>query len=175
MPDNPRDVKTGIESKPACASGRKNEEIIMYQRILVPIDGSAPAERALQEAIKLADGRAQLRLLYVLEETYPLDAEGYAVIDYAALRLAVRHTGERALLLAAEKVRQSGATAETMLREAGGERIATVIDGEALNWPADLIVIGTHGRSGLSRLLLGSVAEGVVRSASVPVLLVRAE
>lgn len=147
----------------------------MYQRILVPIDGSATAERALQEAIRLADGRAQLRLVYVLEETYPLDAEGYAVIDYAALQKAARHTGERALARAAKKAQQSGATVDMALLEASGERIATVIDGEALNWPADLIVIGTHGRSGLSRLLLGSIAEGVVRSASVPVLLVRAE
>ncbi|HEX7455734.1 MAG TPA: universal stress protein [Gallionella sp.] len=147
----------------------------MYQRILVPIDGSATAERALQEGIRLAAGRAQLRLIYVLEEVYPLDAEGYAFIDYDALRKAVHHTGERTLAKAAEKVQQSGATVETALLEAAGERIAGVIDGEALNWPADLIVIGTHGRSGLSRLLLGSVAEGVVRGASVPVLLIRAE
>ncbi len=147
----------------------------MYQRILVPIDGSATSERALQEAIKLAAGKDCLRLVYVIEEIYPLDAEGYAYIDYAALQDAVRHTGERALVQAAEKVRSSGATAETALLEAHGERVASVIDSEASHWPADLIVIGTHGRSGLSRLLLGSVAEGVVRGASVPVLLVRAE
>jgi nucleotide-binding universal stress UspA family protein len=66
-------------------------------------------------------------------------------------------------------------TAETALLDVPGERVASVIDGEALNWTADLIVISTHGRSGLSRLLLGSVAEDVVRGASVPVLLVRAE
>jgi nucleotide-binding universal stress UspA family protein len=147
----------------------------MYQRILVPIDGSETSKRALQEAIKLADRAARLRLVYVLEEIYPLDAEGYAFIDYAALQQAVRHTGERTLALAAEKVRQSDITAETTLLETNGERIASVIEGEARRWQADLIVIGTHGRSGLSRLLLGSVAEGVVRIASVPVLLVRAE
>ncbi len=146
----------------------------MYQRILVPIDGSATAERALQEAIKLAAGKAKLRLIYVIEETYPLDAEGYAFIDYAALQEAVRHTGRRALTQAAEKVRQSGAASETDLLEAGGKRVATVIDDDAKQWSADLIVIGTHGRSGISRLLLGSVAEGVAREASVPVLLVRA-
>jgi len=56
-----------------------------------------------------------------------------------------------------------------------GERVASVIDGDARQWGADLIVIGTHGRSGLSRLLLGSVAEGVARGTSVPVLLIRAE
>ena len=161
----------------------------MYQRILVPVDGSATSERALQEAIRLAAGKAQLRLVYVIEEIYPLDTEGYAYIDYATLREAVRHTGERVLAQVAEKTRHSGATAEiaaeeaqrlgatveTILLEAGGERIADVIEGEARNWPADLIVIGTHGRTGLSRLLLGSVAEGVARGASVPVLLVRGE
>jgi nucleotide-binding universal stress UspA family protein len=147
----------------------------MYQRILVPIDGSETSARALQEAIKLAAGKVRLRLIYVIEEVYPLDAEGYAYIDHAALQDAVRHTGERALAQAAEKVRSSGAIVETALLEAHGERVASVIDNEAGHWPADLIVIGTHGRSGLSRLLLGSVAEGVVRGASIPVLLVRAE
>jgi nucleotide-binding universal stress UspA family protein len=147
----------------------------MYQRILVPIDGSATSGRALQEAIKLADGKAHLRLVYVLEEAYLLDAESYAFIDYAALQEAMRHTGERALAQAAEQVRQSGMTAETALLESAGARVASIIDVEARNWQADLIVIGTHGRSGLNRLVMGSVAEGVVRVASVPVLLIRAE
>jgi nucleotide-binding universal stress UspA family protein len=147
----------------------------MYQRILVPIDGSETSGRALQEALTLGDSAAQLRLVYVVEEIYTLGTEGYDFIDYDALQQAVRHTGERTLALAAEKVRQSGKRAETALLETHGERVATVIEGEAKRWQADLIVIGTHGRSGLSRLLLGSVAEGVVRVASVPVLLIRAE
>ncbi|MDH4233913.1 MAG: universal stress protein [Gallionella sp.] len=147
----------------------------MYQRILVPIDGSPTSGRAVEEAIQLADGKAKLRLVYVLEEIYPLDTEGYAHIDYTILQEAVRNTGERALAQAAGKARQSGAAAETALLEAHGERVASVIEKEAQQWQADLIVIGTHGRSGLSRLLLGSVAEGVARGASVPVLLVRAE
>lgn len=145
----------------------------MYQRILVPIDGSDTSERALREAIKLADGKAQLRLLHVVEEVYPLDAEGYAFIDYAALRDVARSSGERLLAKAGETARQAGVAVETSLREAEGDRVANVIDAEAHNWPADLIVIGSHGRSGFSRLLFGSVAEGVVRGASVPVLLVR--
>lgn len=145
----------------------------MYQRILVPIDGSDTAERALREAIKLADGKAQLRLLHVVEEVYPLDAEGYAFIDYGALRDVARSSGERLLAKAGGTARQAGAAVETSLLEAEGDRVANVIDTEARNWPADLIVIGSHGRSGFSRLLFGSVAEGVVRGASVPVLLVR--
>ena len=53
------------------------------------------------------------------------------------------------------------------------ERLANVVVAEAARWPADLIVVGTHGRRGLSHVFLGSVAEGIVRSAPVPVLLVR--
>lgn len=147
----------------------------IYQRILVPIDGSATSERALQEAVRLADGKAQLRVVYVLEEILPLNAEDYTYVDYTVLQETARHAGERALAQAAAKAQQSGMAAETALLEASGERIASVIKDDALHWQADLIVIGTHGRSGLSRLLLGSVAEGVVRGASVPVLLVRAE
>lgn len=147
----------------------------MYQRILVPIDGSATAERALQEAIKLADRAARLRLVYVVEEIYSLATEGYDFIDYDALQQAMRHSGERTLAQAAEKVQRAGKVAETALLEPVGERIASVIESEVQRWQADLVVIGTHGRSGLSRLLLGSVAEGVVRIASVPVLLIRAD
>ncbi|WP_435627218.1 universal stress protein [Candidatus Ferrigenium straubiae] len=145
-----------------------------YRRILVPIDGSATSGRALQEAIRLADAQTRLRLAYVLEEVFPLDTEGYAFIDYPTLQEAVKLTGERTLAQAGEKVRLAGMTPETALIEAKGERIAKAIEDEARRWEADLIVIGTHGRSGLNRLLLGSVAEGVARSAAVPVLLVRA-
>ncbi len=147
----------------------------MYQRILVPLDGSPTSERALQEAIKLADGKAQLRLIYVVEEIYLLDAEGYAFLDLAQLQKAVRDTGERTLAVAAGQLQKFAITAETSLLEGGGEHVASVINSEAKRWEANLIVIGTHGRSGFNRLLMGSVAEGVVRGASIPVLLIRAE
>jgi len=147
----------------------------MYQRILIPIDGSETSERAVQEAIKLANGATQFKIVYVLQEIYPLDAAGYEYIDFTALLEAAKLTGERALQQASDKIKQAGATAETVLIPAGNERIASVIESAANSWHADLIVIGSHGRSGLNRLLVGSVAEGVVRLASVPVLLVRAE
>jgi len=147
----------------------------MYQRILVPVDGSSTSDRALSEAVKLAKGKALLRLVYVIEDVYPLDAEGYAFINYDALREAARNTGQRVLVQAEKTVKESGASVESALLEAGGLRIASVIDEEAKNWSAELIVLGTHGRSGLSRLLLGSVAEGVVRGTSLPVLLIRGE
>jgi nucleotide-binding universal stress UspA family protein len=146
----------------------------MYKRILVPIDGSSTSDRALQEAIKLIDAQpVQLRLVHVIDDLQFLNAEGY--VDYAELRELTRKIGERALARAEEIARQADITVDTSLLEANGERIAHVIDAEATSWAADLIVIGTHGRSGFSHLLFGSVAEGVVRGASVPVLLVRSE
>jgi len=146
----------------------------MYQRILVPVDGSPTSLRALQEALQQGDNATQLRLLHVVTDFVTL-TEGYEFIDYDELRKAAHVAGEHILADAAEKVRQTGRMAETSLRDTGGERIASVIEDEAQRWQADLIVIGTHGRTGLNRLLLGSVAEGVVRMSTMPVLLIRAE
>jgi len=144
----------------------------MYQRILVPIDGSETSDKALQEALKLIGAQpANLLLLHVVEDMQFLDAEGY--VNYAELREVTRKIGERSLAKAKEIVKHADITVETSLLDANGERIANVINGEVERWAADLVVIGTHGRSGFSHLLFGSVAEGVVRGASVPVLLVR--
>ncbi|MDD2720078.1 MAG: universal stress protein [Gallionella sp.] len=146
----------------------------MYQRILVPVDGSETSDKALQEALKVAAGQsATLLLLHVVEEMQFFDTEGY--VNYAELRELTRQIGERTLSRAQEQVKQAGQTAETKLVESMGERTATVIDAEATTWHADLVVIGTHGRSGFSHLLFGSVAEGVVRGSSLPVLLVRSQ
>ena len=146
----------------------------MYQRILVPIDGSETSDKALQEALKLIGAQpAHLLLLHVVEDMQFLDAEGY--VNYVELREVTRKIGERSLAKAKKIAQQADITVETSLLEANGERIATVINGEVARWSADLVVIGTHGRSGFSHLLFGSVAEGVVRGAAIPVLLVRSE
>ncbi len=145
----------------------------MYQRIMVPVDGSETSRKALQEAIKLAQlFKARLKLVHVVENARIFDAEG--MMDYATLRDIATKGGEQILLRGREMAEQAGIAAETALLESGGDRNENVIVSDAKQWLADLIVIGTHGRSGLSRLLLGSVAEGVVRGASAPVLLVRA-
>jgi nucleotide-binding universal stress UspA family protein len=142
----------------------------MYQHILIPVDGSPTSERALQEALRLAQQQsAQFELVYVVENL--LSKEGYVI--YAELQETMRSNGRKILTQAQKVVQQAGMTAEVKLLEAGGERIANVIVAEAKRWSADLIVIGTHGRSGFSSLLFGSVAEGVVRTAHIPVLLIR--
>lgn len=144
----------------------------MYQKILVPVDGSTTSNCALQEAIKLAQQHhAQLELVHVFEDILYWVDESY--VNYAELQETVRESSEKILAEAQALVQQAGLTTETKLLEAKGQRIANVIVAEAERWQADLIVIGTHGRSGFSRLLLGSVAEGVVRTATIPVLLIR--
>lgn len=144
----------------------------MYQRILVPVDGSATSDHALQEACKLARQLgAQLELVYVLGDIRLMDADSY--INYGDMREALKSSGNRVLAQAHAEARQAGVAAEVKLLEAGGDRIASVIVEEAKNWRADLIAIGTHGRSGFSRVVFGSVAEGVVRTAPIPVLLIR--
>jgi nucleotide-binding universal stress UspA family protein len=144
----------------------------MYRHILVPVDGSSTSAHALQEALGLARQQtAELELVYVMEDVLFLENEAY--INYEEVQKSARSAGEKTLAQAQAAVRQAGMTAEQRLLEARGERIASVIIEEARRWPADLIVIGTHGRSGFSRILFGSVAEGVVRTAHIPVLLVR--
>lgn len=144
----------------------------MYQRILVPIDGSATSERALDEAIKFAQQHnAQVEVVHVLEDIWYFDNEDY--LNYAELIQAMRGVGEKILAQAQKKFKQAGVAAEIKLLETQGERIASVIVTEAKNNRSDLIIIGTHGRSGFSRMLFGSIAEGVVRTAHIPILLAR--
>lgn len=144
----------------------------MYQRILIPIDGSPTSARALDEAVQFAHQQgAQVEILMVIEDLlYFEDDEG---VNYAALLDTVKSNCEKILATAKDKLNQAGITVMSKLLEAKGERIASVIVAEAKNCQADLIIIGTHGRSGFSRMVLGSVAESVLRMAHIPVLLIR--
>lgn len=152
----------------------------MYKHILVAVDGSDTSNLALREAIKLAkDQQASLRLIHVVDES-----PAYMAIDNSTLvdpdlivqiQQGLRATGENVLSACAAMAREAGIEAETAMKavETAGQSIHDAIEEEAIGWPADLIVIGTHGRRGFRRLLLGSVAEGVSRIATKPVLLIR--
>ncbi len=146
----------------------------MYRRILVPVDGSNTSDIALREAMQsVSDGNVELRIIHVIEDVVPMwDVE---FLNINEIREGLRQTGRRVLAKAEAVARDAGIKAETKLIEStsAGERIASVIAAEAKAWPADLIVIGTHGRRGVDHLLMGSVAEGVVRISPVPVLLIR--
>ena len=147
----------------------------MSKRILVPVDGSRPSNRGLVEAIKMARRqKARLLLLHVVDErAVALSPEvGGVILD--RLMNVMRESGKQILAKAAAAARARGVKASTVLVENIARTVADVIVGQARKWRADLIVIGTHGRRGISRLVMGSDAEGVVRTTLVPVLLVRA-
>jgi nucleotide-binding universal stress UspA family protein len=145
-----------------------------YRRILVAVDGSPAAAKGLREALRLAKAEdAKLCIVHVVDEFY-----AFAGVDGMAsvpdLVPAFREGGKRVLARAEALARKQGVKPTTVLREMIGGPAAGPILGEARKQRADLIVLGTHGRRGVRRLVLGSDAEQVVRSARVPVLLVRA-
>jgi len=141
----------------------------MYKKILVPSDGSPTSDAALQEALRFGRTHGSgVRIVYVWEPMSYILAEG--PVDLSA---AMRKEGERVLEGAAAKAREAGVSAETALVEAADRRVPAAITDEAVRAQCDLIVMGTHGRRGFEHLVLGSVAEGVLRRATVPVLLLR--
>lgn len=146
----------------------------MYQRILVPTDGSPTSERGLTEAIALAGlSGGHVRLLHVVD-ALPVAVNADAFAGYAAEILPLLREGGQVILEQARaRVAAAGVECSVCLREVVAERVNEVVLEEAASWKADLIVIGTHGRRGVTRLLLGSDAEQILRTASVPVLLVR--
>lgn len=150
----------------------------MYRRILVAIDGSDTAKLALDHALRLArDQQARVRIVHALESVHFLVsmAGGYP-FDAGALLDSMREEGKRALQQALDTAHKAGVDAETAIIEGAAplDRTASIIVQDALRWDTDLIVIGTHGRRGFDRVVLGSVAEALVRIAHTPVLLVRA-
>lgn len=149
----------------------------MYQRILVAVDESKTSERALKEGAMLAkEQHATLRLAHVIDDTFAYTALE-TPREMAERQARLRKAGEGVLNRAAATARAFGIEAEITILEVveADNCIYDTIQQEAERWPADLIVIGTHGRRGFRRLLLGSVAEGLVRVTTKPVLLIRGE
>lgn len=141
----------------------------MYKRILIPVDGSPTGQKALEHGLALGKEQgAKVILTYVVEQLQVWATEGQ--IDLGEV---MREGGGAILADAEAKAKQAGVDAEKLLVEAGVQRTARAIVEQAGKLNADLIVMGTHGRRGIDHLIMGSVAEGVVRTAPVPVLLIR--
>jgi len=145
----------------------------MFKRILVPIDGSPTSLLGLRQAIKLSKLQgARLRLVNVVDEM-PMMAndEMGAMMGNIPMML---EGANKLLAQFASVARKAGIESETSLIESRGGSTAERVAEEAGKWRADVIVLGTHGRSGLERVFMGSSAEEIVRATPVPVLLVRA-
>lgn len=146
-----------------------------YQRIFVPVDGSATSNRGLKEAIELGKAVSGSRIIVVhVVETNPLITAPEATTYMPQLVDELRADGAKIASAARSKVEKAGLPADAFIVEAEGRPVYEAIVNEAKRRKAQVIVLGTHGRRGLARVLMGSDAEGVVREATVPVVLVRA-
>jgi nucleotide-binding universal stress UspA family protein len=148
----------------------------VYQRIVVPLDGSSVAEQALPPAIELA--RLLSVPLHLLRVVDPYVTEHGSLtgmfVDEGAIARAVREEDEiaqRYLQEVAERLSGSGDGLQVTVETVRGHVDRSIVDRTT---GGDLLALASHGRGGLQRWLLGSVAEKVIRHARTPVLLVRA-
>jgi nucleotide-binding universal stress UspA family protein len=147
----------------------------MYAKLLVPLDGSGPSRAALREVIKITAAQARkVRLIHVVDLLHWTDTFEKGSIGDTLLN-TLREAGQKHLNDGKDVMSQHGFDCETALLESHGERAAGLIISQAVSWSAELIVMGTHGRKGLTRFVLGSDAAEVVRAAPTPVLLVRGD
>lgn len=140
----------------------------MYARVLVPVDGSDPSDCAVTEALSLADAfESTLVFLYAIDvDSVPADTYTADLVE------RLHEYGRTVVDAAADRAREAGVAAETVVTEGAPNR---VIVSAAVAHDVDLVVMGTHGRTGIEHVLLGSVAERVVRKAPVPVLTVHTD
>lgn len=144
-----------------------------YRRILVPMDSTGTSQRGFQEALALAARLgATLVLLHAIEPVVVMPDMG-TVATWQAMRDSQQALGRTLLDDAQQLATAQGIQVETVLAETGTQRVAETIVDEVAARHCDLIVMGTHGRRGMRRMLLGSDAEMVLRLSPVPVLLAR--
>ena len=144
----------------------------MYDTILMPVDGSDVSSHALDEGLKLASALGSgVILMYVVDMTIATMPEAeLGMSNIEVMRKSFVEQGEKVVRVAGEAAAAKGVRFETVIAEGD---VQDEILGMAEEKKVELIIIGTHGRRGLNRLLLGSVAESVSKRAHCPVLLIR--
>ena len=149
----------------------------MYRRILVPVDGSNASMIGLRQALALAkDQNARVRILNVVDESVMIPMmESAGATVYTDVIESLRDEGQKVLAHARVVAEKQAVKAETVQIESRARPVSEIILADARRSKTDLIVMGTHGRRGLNRLLLGSDAERVLRDSPIPVLLTRRE
>lgn len=146
----------------------------MYKRILVAVDGSDTSRHAFDAALALAQSHgAELQPYYVVENA----AIYYSMPDYdpSVLRDQLVEQGDELAKTLGQRMRQAGVKGDMKVGEATSlSDVSALILDAAQTFGADLLVLGTHGRRGVRRLVLGSIAEQCLRHSSLPVLLIPA-
>jgi len=147
----------------------------VFHSLLVPLDGSEQSDAACTLALQVAAGsKADVTFVNVVESEKIVASTlpHHKIADPTIAIEQLRASGKELLRKAQEKAQSAGMKARSELAE--GDCVDTIVE-LAKSSGADLIVMGSHGRGGLERLLLGSVAEGVLRKSPVPVMIVRAK
>jgi len=144
--------------------------VSLFKKILVPIDGSKTSDKALDYALRLAhDSKGQVRLVHCIDELSFLGSHEYS----GELMQIARENGNRILQSGTATAKAMGVAADHVLIDRVAQRLGDSVADAAGDWGADLIVIGTHGRRGIGRVLLGSGSEQIMRLSPVPVLMIR--
>lgn len=147
----------------------------MYRNIMLAVDGSESSKRAIEEAAHIASlAHATVHAVYVVDKSALFNYGGY--YDPQALLEALRNDGQSALSQAREALAAAGIACkeETIETESMADDVAASLQRHAERIGADLVVMGTHGRRGVPRLVLGSVSERFLRFSTCPVMLARA-
>jgi len=148
----------------------------MYRHLFVAIDDSATSQKALEEAITVARVHgATLEIAHAIDEqlVHVFHAGGVTTTSANQLKNVLVSSGEDVLTRAVEQAKAAGVQARAHLINGHGEHADDLLANAVQASGADLLVVGSHGRRGVRRLLLGSVAENLVRKVSVSVLIVR--
>lgn len=148
----------------------------MYKHIFVAIDDSRTSSKALDEAISLARLHgAVLEIAHAVDESMvqSFAPHGAALVDTGKLQHAILDGGRATLSEALAKAVEAGVTPRERLLVSEDRHAADQIATAVTESGADLLVVGSHGRRGFRRLLLGSVAENLVRKINISVLIVR--
>lgn len=148
----------------------------MFKRVIVPVDGSQTSNKALTVALQMArDSGGSVRIIHVIEgSNYGsniMQIEGFSGDAMQPIRSAAKKILDDAMALA----EPFGVQTDTKLFDTVDGRLADAVGNAATEWQADLIVVGTHGRRGIGRILMGSGAEQIMRQAPIPVLVIRAQ
>ena len=148
----------------------------MYKHLFIAIDDSRTSRKALDEAIALAKVHgAVLEIAHAIDEelVHVFHARGVTTTNAKQLKHVLESGGEEILKRAIETAEAAGVKVRTRLLKGHGEHTDDLIAAAARDSGADLLVVGSHGRRGVRRLLLGSVAENLVRKVGISVLIVR--
>lgn len=150
----------------------------MYKRIMVGIDESFMNTKVLDTAIELAKASgAELAICHAVDETIFASRQMEMMLPNSVGKAEYKlRLGASGLLgKAVETARAAGVAAQSRLIESEVSHVSDMLADAAAQWKADLIVVGTHGRRGMERYFVGSVAERLVRKAETSLLLVRGE